>query len=636
MDDREIRMLCEDERRFRLIVNEIPLLVWTAKPDGHVDYYNDRWVSYTGLSLEDAGGQGWKEIIHPDDLTRVVDCWTATLASELDFEIECRIRRASDGEYRWHLWKAVPLRDGEGRLIKWMGSCTEIESQKRVEIATEHANQRYRMMVETVEDYALIMLDADGYVISWNAGAAKLKGYTADEIVGVHFSRFYTQDDIERGHPEEELLFARKWGRYTEEGWRVRKDGSRFLADVFITRVRDDGGSVIGFAKVVRDVTERNWAEERFKRVVEAAPNAMVLVGTLGLIELVNTQAERLFRYSRSEMVGQRIDLLLPSRFRANHHQHMSGFFAAASTRAMGSGRDLYARRKDGSEVPVEIGLSPIDTMQRQSVLVSVIDISERKRNEEQLRLRAEEMEAVNRKLESVNQELEEFAYVASHDLKAPLRVIDNASKWLEEDLGEHLTGDARESMNLMRNRIRRMEKLLDDLLEYARIGRVTDERYVETVSGEGLMADVLGLVNLGEFTVKTDPHMGEISVSRMPMQQILMNLVGNAIKHHDQRQGLIEVSVEESGDFHEFSVKDDGPGIAEQFHDQIFKMFQTLRPRDQVEGSGMGLALVRKHVELHGGRLWVESAPGEGSTFRFTWPKQIAALQGSRERDAA
>ena len=149
-------------------------------------------------------------------------------------------------------------------------------------------------------------------------------------------------------------------------------------------------------------------------------------------------------------------------------------------------------------------------------------------------------------------------------------------------------------------------------------------------------MADVLGLVNLGEFTVKTDPHMGEISVSRMPMQQILMNLVGNAIKHHDQRQGLIEVSVEESGDFHEFSVKDDGPGIAEQFHDQIFKMFQTLRPRDQVEGSGMGLALVRKHVELHGGRLWVESAPGEGSTFRFTWPKQIAALQGSRERDAA
>jgi PAS domain S-box-containing protein len=222
------------------------------------------------------------------------------------------------------------------------------------------------------------------------------------------------------------------------------------------------------------------------------------------------------------------------------------------------------------------------------------------------------------------NKELDEFAYAASHDLKAPLRVIDNASKWLEEDLEPYLTAETRESMSLLRGRVARMEKLLDDLLEYSRIGRKTSERHAEILSADKLMENILGLVSIPEgFTVSLSSTLAGIPVRRMPLQQVLINLVGNAIKHHDKKSGCIEVSVEDLGAQLEFKVRDDGPGIPAQFHEQIFKMFQTLKPRDQVEGSGMGLAMVRKHVEFSGGTVAVESAEGQGSTFRFTWPKQ-------------
>jgi signal transduction histidine kinase len=232
--------------------------------------------------------------------------------------------------------------------------------------------------------------------------------------------------------------------------------------------------------------------------------------------------------------------------------------------------------------------------------------------------------ELAETELRAVNRELEEFAYVASHDLKAPLRVIDNASKWLEEDLEEHLTNENRENMNLLRGRVARMEKLLDDLLEYSRIGRASDRGHAEIVTGDVLMDNVLALLSPpAGFAVEVSPSFAGIRVCRLPLQQILMNLISNAIKHHDKKTGCIGVTVEDRGPDYAFAVKDDGPGIRAQFHDQVFKMFQTLLPRDQVEGSGMGLAMVRKNIEVFGGTLDLESAEGQGSVFRFTWPKQ-------------
>ena len=227
-----------------------------------------------------------------------------------------------------------------------------------------------------------------------------------------------------------------------------------------------------------------------------------------------------------------------------------------------------------------------------------------------------------NRELQEANADLEQFAFSASHDLQAPLRVIDNVSKWLEEDLEEHLTPETRDHILLLRRRVKRMERLLSDLLQYARIGRKEEKGHKELLAGDVLVADTIALLPHDGFKINVSPAFSQISLRRMPLQQILLNLIGNAVKHHHRKDGRIDVTVEESADRYEFAVKDDGPGIAPQFHEQIFKMFQTLKPKDQVEGSGMGLALVRKWVDINGGAIQLQSAEGQGSTFRFTWPK--------------
>ena len=227
------------------------------------------------------------------------------------------------------------------------------------------------------------------------------------------------------------------------------------------------------------------------------------------------------------------------------------------------------------------------------------------------------------RALLAANKELEEFAYVASHDLKAPLRVISNAALWLAQDLAPHLTAETREHIALLHSRVRRMDKLLDDLLEYARVGRDIDEDQGEVIGADILIDNVLALLSPNGFTINVSPNFAAIRVPRMPLQQILLNLIGNAIKHHDKQQGCIDVTVEDAGPHYAFAVRDDGPGIPARFHKQIFEMFQTLRPRDRVEGSGMGLAMVRKNIEVFGGTIQLDSAEGAGSTFRFTWPKR-------------
>lgn len=233
---------------------------------------------------------------------------------------------------------------------------------------------------------------------------------------------------------------------------------------------------------------------------------------------------------------------------------------------------------------------------------------------------------AAVKRVEAVNTELEEFAYAASHDLKAPLRVIDNTSRWLEEDLAEHLTDETRENMTLLRGRVARMERLLDDLLEYSRIGRITDERFAEVIAVDEMIADVLALLAPPErFGISVDPAFAALRLPRMPLQHVFMNLIGNAIKYTRRPDARIEIRAwaEEGGDFYRFGVADNGPGIAPQYQEKIWQIFQTLAPRDKVEGTGIGLSVVRKIVEARGGRAWVESEPGQGSTFYFTWPAQ-------------
>ena len=226
--------------------------------------------------------------------------------------------------------------------------------------------------------------------------------------------------------------------------------------------------------------------------------------------------------------------------------------------------------------------------------------------------------------LDKTNKELDQFAYVASHDLKAPLRGIANLSQWLEEDLGDAITEDGKAQLNLLRSRVNRMEGLINGILDYSRAGRVRAKP--ELIATDKLLAEVVELsAPPNGSTIEVGPAMPALRSERVPLQQVFMNLIGNSLKHAKRQDPHVQVSVRDLGNSFEFSVKDNGPGIAPEFHERIWGVFQTLEPRDSVESTGIGLSVVKKIVESKGGKAWVESAEGAGATFRFTWPKQEA-----------
>lgn len=257
-------------------------------------------------------------------------------------------------------------------------------------------------------------------------------------------------------------------------------------------------------------------------------------------------------------------------------------------------------------------------------------ELTERQRAEAELQNRADELTRTTTILartaailEKRNQELDQFAYIASHDLKAPLRAIATLSQWLEEDLSDKLTEETQQQMNLLRGRVHRMEALINGILQYSRIGRVKTESAV--VSVKALLADIIdSLAPPPEFTITVESEMPTFLTQRLLLEQVFANLISNGIKHHDRHNGQIQISVQDQGEFFEFAVADDGPGIEPQYHQKIFTIFQTLQARDQVENTGIGLSLVKKIVESQGGIVRLNSQEGQGATFRFTWPKSV------------
>jgi PAS domain S-box-containing protein len=369
------------------------------------------------------------------------------------------------------------------------------------------------------------------------------------------------------------------------------------------------------FVATVVDISARRQAEASFHRVIEAAPCGMMMVDPSCTITQVNEHLLNLFGYERGELLGQPLAILVPPKHREQYAAVVRTYSEKAIVRTMGLGPELAGLHKDGSEFPVEIGLSPVQMETGTCLLATVVDVTAHKLVEQRLR--------------RANADLEEFASVASHDLRSPLRGISDLVDWIAQDLGTDVPEAVLHNIDRMRVRTRRMETLIENLLRYAKAGiAATDTETVDVA--QWLQEEIDLQMAPPSISFKVSTSVPKLAILKTPLSTVLRNLISNAIKHNNHEHGVIEIDVHPEGAWLCFTVRDNGPGIPAASRERIFKLFQRLST--EKEGSGIGLALVKRMVEVHGGAVSVaDRADGQpGAEFRVLWPRRVKALSAS------
>jgi len=351
--------------------------------------------------------------------------------------------------------------------------------------------------------------------------------------------------------------------------------------------------------------------------VVNSVFDMIIITDNYGIIIQSNRSIEMILGYSPESVVNKSISALIPD---LREQGAIERFTQAGLAEVLG-------HHADGSKVQLSIHAQKLASEHHTVYVYTLRDITQQQQYESQLARTAAELANYADALKNKNTELDNFAYVASHDLKAPLRAISNLSTWIEEDLGEIENPEIKEHLKLLRSRVIRMEDLINGILQYSRAGRISAELSPTDTSDmiHGIM-DMLGVDD--RFTIKISPHMPSFDCARTPLAQVFSNLISNAIKYHDKDNGTIEINVHDRDSEYEFVVCDDGPGIDPQYHEVIFGIFQTLHSRDEIESTGIGLAVVKKIIADQKGKIWLNSEPGKGTCFHFTWPKITMPVQ--------
>jgi PAS domain S-box-containing protein len=392
--------------------------------------------------------------------------------------------------------------------------------------------------------------------------------------------------------------------------------------------------SIYLFRQMDRELSDR---EERLSEsrslltaIVSNVVDGVIILNEDSRIETFNPTACEMFGYQPSEVIGREVEQLLVEAQSLTRNQQTNAKQSVMDSPPVQTGRAWQTSgiRKDGTTFPIAISVSDVQ-LDDHRLLAIIRDMTEVHASQEKLQSRADELTRIttvlaqtNITLEDRNRELEQFAYVASHDLKAPLRAIANLSEWIEEDLQGQLPAENQRQMLLLRGRVHRMEALINGLLEYSRVGRT--KAPLEKVSVKVLLEEIIdSLAPPATFKIAIAPNLPTFTTKVLLLRQVFANLIGNAIKHHDRPDGHITISVQEQGKFYEFFVTDDGPGIDANYHTKVFVIFQTLEARDTKESTGIGLAIVKRIVEAEGGNIWITSQEGSGATFHFTWLKE-------------
>ena len=610
--------LRESEKRFRIVADAAPVLIWMSGIDKLCTFFNKRWLEFTGRSFEQELGNGWAEGVHSNDLQQCLQTYTEAFDARKPFVMQYRLRRY-DGEYRWISDEGVPRYDANGTFAGYIGSCVDVTKLLRQQKALSEFEERVALAAEAA------------HLGVWEFDTATERIWVSDKIRQLF--QFPPGDEITYGefqkrvHPDDRAgrdrmmqQAIRGHSGYETEYRIVLPDGMIRWIGGRAQCVGDSKGKSTRLLGVSMDITERKQAEELFHLATEASPSGTVLVDHQGHILLVNAHAEKLFGWPRNELIGKDIEVLVPERFVHAHPGDRANFFAAPEARAMGAGRELFARRKDGSEFPVEIGLNPIQTPRGLVVLANVVDISARLAAEEETRRNRRQVELLTRV-----SLLGEMTASLAHELNQPLAAIVNnataAMQYLEQgrldpkQLQEILTdvvGDGHRAYDIMHN-VRSAIKKGSAIRAPIKLNDVAKAvTYMVQPDAAARSCKVELFLARDLPATEGDPTQ---------IQQAILNLVHNAfdaMDHTPPGRRIVEIATSYDGDNTIcVVVRDYGSGISEATRQRLFEQFFTTKE----EGLGMGLAIVRSIVEAHGGSIAAENADGGGARFYFHLP---------------
>ena len=496
-----------------------------------------------------------------------------------------------------------------------VGSTSDSEFQAALSSA-----ELFRQLLESAPD-AIVGISRDGRIAFVNAQTEKLFGYARDELLGEAVEKLVPSRYHGAHGEHRSSYFADPRTRPMGAGLDLygrRSDGTEFPAEISLSSIETPDGLLATAA--IRDITDRKNAEAKFQQLLESAPDAIVGIGRDGRIVLVNAQTEKLFGYAREELIGEAVEKLVPERYHGAHSGHRSGYFTDPRTRPMGAGLDLYGLRSDGSEFPAEISLSSMETEDGLLATAAIRDITDRKSAERDLARHAAE-------LQRSNVELSQYAYVASHDLQEPLRMVVTYTDRLAEHLEGQLGPREQEWADYVVEGASRMQLLIEGLLEFSRV-RPEEAEFVEIdceVVMRRALANLQAAIQESGAQVTHDP-LPTISADAVQLLQLFQNLIANALKFRGDVAPVVHVACAREGDDWHFRVSDNGIGIDPSDVDRIFVLFKRLHSKDDYAGAGIGLALCKKIVDAHHGRIWVQSESGAGSTFHWLLPAELRA----------
>ena len=603
-----------------------PDALLVLSPQGVVLEWNPAAELIFGYSQAEVQGRSMFDLIVPQGRAHEEDLFR-TEALRLGTSVQEAVRRRKDGSLVHVNVSTKAVCDADGQVLYFLSSKKDV-TQLKVQRDAKLLEARFRDLLESTPD-AIVMVNVTGRIVLVNSQAERVFGYPRAELLGqaVEVLLPHRYRGAHLGHRSG--FFGQPRTRTMGAGLELhglRKDGGEFPVEISLSPIDTEEGTMVMSA--IRDITDRKRADQKFKDLLEAAPDAMVIVNREGHIVLVNSQAVKLFGWSRDELLGQPIELLVPQRFSARHPDHRRNFFTEPRTRSMGAGLELHGLRKDGSEFPVEISLSPLETEEGLFVSSAIRDVTERKRIEQVLRDK-------NLELENAALVKDRFLASMSHELRTPLNAIIGFTGTLLMKLPGPLNAEQEKQLRIVQTGAKHLLSLINDLLDVAKLSANKVTLNLEPVDCKTLIEEVSATLELEArrkglaFAVHTPPDDVLLLTDRRALSQILINLVGNAIKF--TQQGRVDVVLQDlqlpTGRAVQLRVQDTGPGIPLQEQPRLFEAFSRVESADRRhhEGTGLGLHLSRKLAEALGGTLGFDSTEGLGSTFTLQLPEHVA-----------